>query len=368
MKVALVHDDLVQWGGAERVLLGLCEIFEDAPIYTSVVDFSHPILNKKFKNKKILTSFIQKIPYWKNFYKSFLPLYPIAFEQFDFSKYDCVISNTTRFAKVIISKPQTIHISYCHTPPRFLWNFSEDKQSFLSDKQSFSASKSLQFFPSYLHFLKKYDQISANRVDYFVAGSKNASLRIKDIYKKDSDVIVPFVDDKFFNSGENFEGDYYLIVSRLNKYKKVDLAVDVFNDLGKRLIIVGSGPMLSLLKNKANSNIEFIENITDEFLIKLLSGTKALLILGEEDFGLSSLESQAMGKPVIAFQKGGVLETVIDSQTGLFFREQTKTSLKEAIQKFESLEFDKEKCIKNASKFSFENFKSQFLEIVLKLT
>lgn len=348
MKVALVHDDLVQWGGAEKVLLALAEIFPDAPIYTSVYDSSHPFLGAKLKTRKIITSFLQEIPGWKSFYKALLPLYPLAFEQFDFSAYDVVIHHSTRFAKSIITKPKTKHICYCATPPRFLWNLSGEKVP--------------PIIKPYLSFLRFYDQISAHRVDQWVAGSENAARRIKKIYKTSSVVVPPFVDDYF--AIESFMGDYFLIVARLNKYKRIDLAVDCFNKNGLKLKIVGQGKELGSLRERAKSNVEFLGEVSEATLMSLLSGCRSLIVTGEEDFGLSSLEAQMAGKPVIAYGKGGSLETVIEGKTGVFFYEQSPEGLEEAVSQFLKREFNPRICRDNASKYSKEVFKKRIKKLV----
>lgn len=347
MRVALVHDDLAQWGGAERVLFGLSEIFPDAPIYTSLFNDQNKLLKEKFGTKKIIPSFIQKIPFLKHSYKQLLPLYPIAFEQFDFSGFDLVISHTTRFAKSIITKPSTKHICFCHTPPRFLWHFSGIKENL--------------FLKPYFSKLRIFDQISAKRVDTFLAGSGNAKIRIKKVYGKDSVILYPFVDDIFFQSNLSFDGGYFLIISRLNDYKKVGLAVGAFNDLGVNLKIVGSGPEESNLKQEAKQNIEFLRQVSNELLVDLIAGCKALIVPGEEDFGLVSLEAQAMGKPVVAFRSHGLEETVIEGKTGIFFDKQMTQDLKDALNKFENLSFNNKDSIENAEKFKFENFKKNLL-------
>ncbi len=347
MKVAIVHDDLVQWGGAERMLVGLSKVFTDADIFTSVYDEKNKLIKENFKDKKIYTSFIQKIPGWRSLYKAFLPLYPIAFEQFDFTKYDLVISQTTRFAKSIITKPETTHICYCHTPPRFLYDFSGKK-----------VSKN-----PYFKWLRRYDQISSKRVDRWVAGSKNAQKRLKDIYGVESEVIYPFVDTEISKDVETFNGDYILVVSRLNKYKNVDLVIKAANELGIPLKIVGSGPELGYLKSISGEQVEFLGNIEDEVLLKVISGCWSLVVAGEEDFGLTPLEAQAFGKPVIALGRGGSLETVIEGKTGYLFEEENKSSLKKALINLKTSGYNGEACRNQAEKFSFENFKKAWSTI-----
>lgn len=333
MRIAIVHDDLVQWGGAERVLLGISQIYPDAPIFTSVYNKKNPLL-APFASKKIITSFLQDIPGWKFLYKTLLPIYPIAFEQFDFSEFDLVISHTTRFAKSIITRPQTLHICYCHTPPRFLWRFSEEKNYGLGE--------------ILLSKLRIYDAVWARRPDYFLAGSKNAQRRIKKIYRRDSKVVYPFVDLKRFKDTESFDGGYYAIIGRPNRYKKFDLAINACSELSVPLKIVDG-------------------NLSDQMVVRILSGCKALIIPGIEDFGLTSLEAQGLGKPVIAYSAGGVLETVIPGKTGLFFDYQSEDSLKKALVRLNSMNINPEDCRENAGKFSKENFIRNFKQTVADL-
>lgn len=356
MRVAIVHDDLVQFGGAERVLQGICEIFPDAPIFTSVYDDQNKLLKEAFGSRKITTSFLQKIPGWKTLYRILLPFYPVAFEQFDFSEFDLVISHTTRFAKGVITKPQTKHVSYCHTPPRFLWHFSAEK--------NFGVTEFL------LSWLRLYDRISSSRVDYFIAGSKNAQERIKKIYKRDSTVVYPFIDLARFTEVEPFDGGYFLTIARLNKYKRIDLVIKACGELNFPLKIVGKGPELNSLKFLAQQynakNIDFYESLPDKDLVFLLAGAKALIIPGLEDFGLTSLEAQALGKPVIACKMGGVLETIIEGKTGVFFEKAEVASLKQQLIKFDPTKFIKNDCQDNAIRFSKEKFISEFQQTVLK--
>ena len=334
MRVAIVHDDLVQWGGAERVLLGLCEIYPDAPIYTSVFDDKNKLLLGKFGSKKIITSFLQKIPGWRKLYKSMLPFYGLAFEQFDFSKFDLVISQTTRFAKSIITKPETKHIFYCHTPPRFLWH--------LSGVGNFGLGEVL------LSKLRIYDAIAARRVDHFIAGSENAKKRIKKVYRVDSKVVYPYIDLKRFQDIESFDGGYFLVIGRPNRYKRFDLAQKACKKLGLDLKMINGG-------------------LNDEMVAQILAGCKALIIPGIEDFGLTSLEAQALGKPVVAFAEGGVLETVMPSKTGILFNQQTEESLADAFKKLDSIKIKSNDCTANAAKFSKEKFISNFKQTVASM-
>ena len=336
MRVAIVHDDLMQWGGAERVLEGICEIYPDAPIFTSVFDLNNEQLFKRFGSKKVITSFLQKIPGWKTFYKIMLPFYPIAFEQFNFDEFDLVISHTTRFAKSIITKPATKHISYCHTPPRFLWHFS--------------GMKNYGFGEFLMTKLRIYDQVSVHRVDHFIAGSENAKRRIKKIYGVDSKVVYPFINLKRFENVDTFDGGYFVVAGRLNEYKRFDLAKEACSKIGVELKVLDG-------------------SFNDDMVVEILRGSKGLIIPGIEDFGLVSIEAQALGKGVVAFKDGGALETVIEGNTGIFFEKQTVESLVVALQNFkspnkQSFSPNKDMCIKNAKRFSTERFRSQFIQTI----
>lgn len=356
MKVAIVHDDLVQWGGAERVLLGLCELYPNAPIYTSVYDLNNKTLNEKFKDKKIVTTFLQKIPFWKNFYRVLLPLYPVAFEQFDFSEFDLVISQTTRFAKNIITKPTTKHISYVHTPPRFLWNLSGEKLS--------------SWLSPMLSQLRIIDVLGSRRVDGFIAGSENSKQRIKKIYKRDAAVVVPFADVERFKEVETFDGGYFVVIARLNYYKRVDIAIKACQQLNLNLKIIGSGTELENLKSLVDQNIggiEFLNGVDDIKLTAVLAGCKALLIPGVEDFGLTSLEAQALGKPVIAFKSGGAKESVIEGKTGFFFDEQTVESLSEVLKRADIKKINAKDCRDNAKLYSEVEFLNKFRDTIRHL-
>lgn len=334
MRVAIVHDDLVQWGGAERVLLGLTEIYPDAPIFTSVFDRTNFTLWRNFGTRKIITSFLQKVPGWKSMYKALLPLYLIAFEQFDFTEFDLVISHTTRFAKSIITRPKTKHICYCHTPPRFLWHFS--------------GYGNLGWAEILMTKLRLYDQVAAKRVDFFLAGSENAKKRIKRVYGVNSKVVYPFIDLDRFKNVDTFDGGYLVIVGRPNQYKRFDLAEKACLELGMELKIISG-------------------DLDDEMVVKILAGCRALIVPGEEDFGLASLEAQALGKPVVVFSAGGNLETVTDSKTGVYFDKQDVESLKKALEKLNKMNIDPVDCINQARKFSKEKFKSDFVQAVVSL-
>lgn len=350
MQVAIVHDDLMQWGGAEKVLVAISEVFPDAPIYTTLVNWRNPFILKHFKNRIVKTSFLQKLPLSDKLYKPLFPLHPIAFEQFDFTDYDLVVSQTTRFAKSVITKPDTKHVCYIHTPPRFLWNFRGGDNPYLKNPL--------------FNWLRRFDLVTAKRVDKWIAGSENCKTRLRKIYKVDSEVLYPFVDTNDFNPQKNFLGDYYLIISRLNKYKNVEIAVNAFKQNGKKLKIIGTGPEFENLLRVTSENIEILGKVSDELLESLLAGCLGLIITAEEDFGMTSIEAQSFGKGVIAYGAGGSLETIIPGKTGNFFNEKSSQSLNKAIEVFESLKIKPEDCWANAQNFSKKKFKEQLLKLV----
>lgn len=359
-KVAIVYDRVNKWGGAERVLLTLHEMFPNAPLYTSVYDGEKASWARVFP--KIHTSFLQKIPILHNYHELLGWLTPIAFEQFDFSKYDLVISVTSEAAKGIITGTNTKHICYMLTPTRHLWSGYD---FYLKNPPSV-----FKIFPFYrvvswpfLTYAKWWDRVTANRPDLIIANSKETQRRIKKYYKRESEVIyspIPSLSNENITKKEKF----YLIVNRLIPYKKVDLAIKVFNRLKKPLFVVGVGTEERRLKKIAKENIKFLGAVSDKKLFELYSRAKALIMPQVEDFGLVSVEAQSVGTPVIAFKKGGALETVINNKTGVFFDRQNEESLIKAIAKFEKMVFNHMYLRNNSQKFSQAVFKKSFLNLV----
>lgn len=355
MKIAIVHDWLTNMGGAERVILAFHEIFPDAPIYTTV--FNPDRLPDEFKKMDVRTSFIQRLPKAKTKYNMYLPFMPTAFEQFDLSGYDIVLSSSSSCAKGVLTRPDTLHICYCHTPMRYAWDFySEYKES--------APKWQKKFIPFLMNYIRMWDRLSADRVDYFIANSNEVAKRIKKHYRRDSIVINPPVNADFYTPTDEDE-DYFLIVSRLVEYKRIEIAVDAFNDLGLPLIIIGDGPEKEKLQKMAKNNIKFLGRLPDEEVKKYYAKCRAFIFPGEEDFGITPLEAQASGRPVIAFGKGGILDSVIDGVTGIFFGEQNKESLKETINKFDKTNFDKKIIRKHAEEFDIKIFKEKIYEFVL---
>lgn len=380
MNVALVYDRVNKFGGAERVLLALHEIFPQAPLYTAVYDPKGAPWAKDFK---VIPSFLQKFPFAKKHHEAYPWLMPLAFESFTFGTkgfksspqrsgasfggFDVVISITSEAAKGIITKPSTLHICYCLTPTRYLWSgyhhyLSSPQHGFLNPLVNLLIKPTISC-------LRQWDQIACQRVDQYLAISKNVKQRIKKYYRRDSTVIYPPVDTNFFKPANNQKkGKYFLAVSRLVSYKKVDIVVTAFNKLKWPLIVIGDGIEKSRLKKIALRNIQFLgQNLTDVQLLSYYQNCRALIFAGEEDFGLVSLEAQACGKPVIAFKKGGVPETIVEGKTGEFFYPQKTEALVKTLLKFDEKRYNLIACRNNALKFDKEIFKHQFKKTVIKL-
>ncbi|MFO7980169.1 MAG: glycosyltransferase [Candidatus Aminicenantes bacterium] len=356
-KVALVHDWLTGRRGGEKVLEVLSEIYPKAPIFTL---FHFPGSQvKEIEEKRIVTSFIQKMPFLKNKYRFYLPLYPVGAELFDLQGYDMIVSSSHCIAKGVIPRPDALHISYIHSPMRYAWN---QYFSYFSRQRLNVFSRML--IPPIIHWLRIWDESSSRRVDHFIANSKTVSGRIHKYYRRESDVVHPPVDVKFFRPGEQSK-NYYLIVSALVPYKRIDLAVEAFNRTGETLNVVGTGPDYKRLKKQAKNNIKFLGQVSPQELLKIYQGANALIMPGEEDFGINSLESQACGIPVIAYGRGGATETVVSGLTGLFFKKLNVENLLSVLDKFKKLPFNKTEIRKNALKYSRNNFKqkiSSYLE------
>lgn len=347
LRIAIVADWLTNIGGAEKVIYEIHKIFPKAPIFTSIFNSKKA---KLFKDADIRTSFMQKLPGAKDHHQWYLPLYPYAFEQFDFSDYDIVISSSHSAAKGIITKPQTLHISYCHSPMRYAW---DNCHSYIREYSSKFFFKRL--IPKFIHKIRIWDRVAADRVDAYIANSKHVKKRIKKYYKADSKVIYPMVDTSNFKPRTK-KTDHYIAIGRLIPYKKFDLIVEAFNDLGLSLKIVGTGVSEKDLRAKAKSNIEFTGHIPELELKPLLSSAKALIFPQVEDFGIVPLEAMASGTPVIAYNKGGAKETILEGKTGILFNEQNIYSLKAAITQFEKKKWNSKTIREQAKKFDTKIF------------
>ena len=354
MKIAFVHEYLNQFGGAERVLQVLCALFPKAPIYTLFYD--KKATGGVFEGMVIKTSFLENAPFIKKYHRFFPLFMPLAIEQFDFSDYDVVLSISSSFAKGVITKPQTRHISYCLTPPRFLW---DDSHKFMEEFSYPSFVKKL--LPPFITYLRMWDREAAMRVDDFWTISNFVKTRIRKYYLRDAEVIYCPVNTKKFYISEEV-GDYFFMVGRLVSYKRFDLAVKVFNTLGWPLKIAGTGPEMNRLKKMAKPNIEFLGLVSDQKLAGLYSHSRALVFPQEEDFGIVPLEAMASGRPVIAHRSGGAIETISEGETGIFFDEQTEGSLIEALMRFSESEFNPDVCRAQAEKFDISVFQGKILE------
>lgn len=353
LKVALVAEELTQLGGAERVVDAFLELFPKAPVFTTVWDKEKT--QHKYDKFDIRPSFIQKMPLGIKNYKWYLPLMPLAIESFNLKDYDLIISSCSALVKGFKTNQNQVHICYCHTPARFLW----------IDSENYIKNAPIPWFvrpimPIALFFLRRWDAKASQRPDFYIANSINTQNRIKTYYHKDSEVIYPPIDAKKYHIAKEI-GDYYMIASRMEPYKKVDLAVKAFNKIKHKLKVVGSGSKKEEMKLIAGPNIEFTGRLSDEELADTYAGAQAFIFPPDEDFGLTPLESMASGRPVIAYRKGGALETVVEGVTGEFFYPQTVAALASAVKKFKCNKYDSRKIREHALKFDKEIFKNKIL-------
>lgn len=365
MKVAIIHDWLVVNGGAEKVLKELIELYPQANVYT-LVDFLPKEDRAWLGNTTITTSFIQRLPFAHKRYRNYFPLFPIAIEQFDLSSYDLVISSSYSAAKGVITGPEQLHVSYCHSPARYAWDMQEQ---YLRESGMSSGVKSV-IARYFLHKFRIWDVRTANGVDKFVANSSFIKKRINKCYRREADVIYPPVDIKKFTIETN-KADFYLAASRLVPYKRLDLIAEAFVKMpSKKLRIIGDGPQMQKIKEIVGNagNIELLGYQSDEVMLHNMQKAKAFVFAAEEDFGIIPVEAQACGTPVIAFGKGGCLETVKNNVSGIHFKEQTASCIIEAITQFESQieQFSAEEVRLNAEKFSCSAFKKNVKGLIEK--
>jgi glycosyltransferase involved in cell wall biosynthesis len=346
--------------GGEKVLEALCELFPQADIYTHVYDPQS--VSDTIRRHTVRTTFIQKLPAAKRLYKKYLPLMPMALEELDLTDYDIVISCESGPAKGVVTRPDCLHICYCHSPMRYLWD-----QYHLYRKNAGLLTR--LFMSAISPALRLWDVSSAARVDYFIANSQFVAGRIQKFYRRDAAVIHPPVALEKFTPSER-RGEYYLCAGQLVRYKRFDLAVEAFGRSGRRLVIAGAGEEAARLRKAAPKNVEFLGRQTDAELHAIMQNCRALVFPGEEDFGIVPVEAMACGRPVIAFGAGGALETVVDGVTGLFFHEQTVASLNEAIERFEAQEqtFQQEAIRKHASTFQKSVFKQRFADFIAEVS
>jgi len=364
MKIALAHDYLIRFGGAERVFLNLQKIFPQAEIYTLL--YNSKKMGKYFPNTKIHTSFLQNIPLSRKYHRILAPLMPAAAESLDLRDFDLVISSSSTFIKGLVLRPKTIHICYCHNPARFLWDYASEYNggpSFLRKILS--------------HYLRLWDRAAANRVDYFIANSKTTAQRIKKYYDRDARVIYPAIRtvpqiqslSRTVYKGQSLSSEYFLIVSQLTPYKRIDLAIDAFNKLELPLVIIGQGRHKKRLQKMARSNIKFLGWQSDEIVKKYLQECTAFIFPGEDDFGIAPVEAMSFGKPVLAYRKGGATETILEGITGEFFDDPATEALADGIRRLKMNLNNYSPLVikKRAEKFSHENFEREIKEFIIEV-
>jgi len=359
LKVAIVADWLTSRGGAERVVLTLAEIFPQADIFTSVYNSK---LFPELKNRTVKTSFLQNMFLGRR-HQLWPHLRPRAFEQLNLDNYDLVISSASAEAKGIITKPETLHICYCHTPTRYYWSHYH---YYLSHPEFGLFNPIVKFLmPKMIHELRLWDRVAADRVDAFIANSRTTADRIKKYYEAPSTVIYPPVDAHRFKINEKPD-KYFLVVGRQTGYKRTDIAIDAFNYLKLPLKVIGTGPALRSWMLKAGKNIEFLGKVSDEEVAKYMSRCRGLIFPQEEDAGIVPLEVMACGRPVIAYRAGGATETVLDSVTGLFFDRQDPKSLIKTVKEFETINWEPEKIRTHSLRFDTDEFKRKIKQFAEK--
>lgn len=355
MKIAIAHDYLIQMGGAERVVEVFHDMYPEAPIFTTV--FSDNRLSTNLKDADIRATWLQNIPGVKANFKGVLPLYPIAIRDFDFRDFDIVLSSSSAFMKSIQVPKHTFHICYCHTPMRFAWDYD----TYMARQSKSNLLKSM--LKLYMNRLKTWDQKTSRNVNQFVANSTVVKRRIQHYYQRESDVIFPPINTSRFEVAKQI-GDYYLVVSRLVSYKRIDLAVEAFSRNGLKLCIVGEGPDRKRLEGMAKPNVQFLGRLEDAEVNKLMAECRALVFPGEEDFGITPLEANAAGRPVIAFQGGGALDTIVPNVNGVFFRRQEVDDVLAAVETVEKHPWNVNDITSHARKFDEDTFKEQFKKYV----
>ena len=363
LRVAIVHEWFVDYSGSERLVEQMLNLFPQADLYAQV-DYLSDDLRWFIKDKKVTTSFIQKLPRSRTKYRSYLPLMPLAVEQFDMSSYDLVLSNNHAVAKGVITGPEQLHICMCCSPIRYAWDLTHQ---YLRESDLDRGVKG--WLARYiLHRIRMWDHRTANGVDEFIAISEYISKRIKKVYGRESTVIYPPVNVSGFEFTPNKE-DFYLTVSRMVPYKKIDMIVEAFSEMpDKKLVVIGDGPMYDKVKARAGENVTLMGFQSFDIMRDYMRRARAFIFAAREDFGIVPLEAQACGTPVIAYGKGGSLETVVENKTGIFFDEQRAEAVVEAVTRFESIEdrFDLKEIRNHAERFSIERFQNEFKNFVQK--
>lgn len=357
MKVALAHDYLNQYGGAERVLEQLHDMYPDAPIYTSMYDSK--VMPASYRSWDIRTSFMQRLPFVTTRHQAYLMAYPLAFESFDLGGYDVVISNSSAFCKGVLTGPDTLHVSYCLTPMRWVWNF----QAYVEREQLGRAARAA--LPPVIRWLRWWDVANSRGVDRFLAISRAVQERIKRHYGRESEIVYPPIDTGGLQPNGRPAEEFYLVMQRLAPYKRIDLAIGACNRLGRRLEIgYSQAREEAALRAIAGPTVQFRGRVSDQERADLFARCRAYIFPGEEDFGIAPLEANASGRPAIAYAAGGALDTVVDGETGVLFHEQTVEAVAEAIERSEGIAWDPARLRANAERFGEDVFRWRFVEAV----
>ena len=359
MKIAVVHDYFTQIGGAERVAEAIFQMLPSADVYTTVA--FPECLPPALKQAPINTSWMQSLPGIRKYYRFYFPLYPFGVSDLDLSGYDLVVSSSSGYVKAASTPPDAVHVCYCHTPMRWAWSFDEYAKR---DSMNPAVRAALRTFVS---FLRDWDKNASRQPDHFIANSKLTAGRIQKAYGRTAEVIHPPIDVNGFRPSGQAHGDYYLVLSRLISYKRLDIAVQACTRLGRKLMVVGSGPQRSALEAGAGPTVRFLGRVDDHEVKSLAANCRGLLFPGEEDFGMAPLEVAAAGRPAIAYRGGGALETIVEGETGIFFDQQTPEHLMEAIERFEARDWSATHIRQHAQKFDVTVFEQRFLEFLSRI-
>jgi glycosyltransferase involved in cell wall biosynthesis len=345
-RVALVHDFLVSLRGADRVFLEMCDLWPEADVFTPVYDEEGT--EGRFAHRAVYTSFLQKLRPNRRTFRALLPFYPAAVESFDLSGYDLVLSSSSAWAHAVLCDERTVHVCYCHNPFRYAWN---ERQRALAERTDPLTRAALRGF---FRRWREWDWIAAQRVDRYLTNSRTTQARIRTYFGRDARIIHPPVELSRFTPGE--PGDYYLVLTELVSHKRIDTAIEAFAELGRPLVIAGDGPDRRRLRRMAPPNVRFVGRVSDEHAAQLLAGCRAFVLTGVEEFGIAAVEAQAAGRPVIARRGGGVLDTVLDGETGCLW-EGAAPDLAEAVRSFDPASVDPRMCVENAQRFDSARFR-----------
>lgn len=353
MKVALYHEYFCRWGGSESVAQELARLFPQAPIYT-LLAWESTRRESFLRQRTVRPSFIQRLPFTQRIYWPYAWLFPLAVEHLDLRGYDLVLSSSHAWGKGLITGPDALHVSYCYTPPRYLWDLRHEELAAAGPVRRVAMALAS-------HYLRQWDLAASRRVDHFIAISRFVAHRIRKYYGRDAAVIHPPVDTDYFTPSADPQEDYFLVVSRLTPYKRVDLAVRAFSALGLPLRVIGTGPELPRLRRMAGPSVQFLGWQPRQVVRHHYQRCRALVFPGIEDFGLAPVEAMACGRPVIAYGVGGVLDSLVPGQTGVLFQQQTPEALQEAVQRFLDVPFDATDIAAHAARFHRERFHAQVL-------